>query len=117
MGFYSEIRNLTGTMLIHEKPFLMQGSGFAEGCAPSLLNTKYVNSGVGLRNPLDSGRLDFEACGDGITEFFSKGRRFTVTNLNIPANCLDQGPHCHPSGEFAYIIDGEILMVTCMEML
>jgi len=67
----------------------------------------FVNSGVGLSRALDPSKLDFEAVGDGFEEFFRQGPRFSPTFLSMPASCLAQGPHCHPGGEFSYVVEGE----------
>lgn len=68
---------------------------------------KFVNSGVGLDRDLDPSKLDFDAITDGFGDFFQQGPRIMPTMLAMPSNCLDQGPHCHPGGEFSYVVDGE----------
>ncbi len=68
---------------------------------------KFVNSGVGLARELDPSKLDFDAITDGFENFFHQGPRIMPTMLAMPSNCLDQGPHCHPGGEFSYVVDGE----------
>ena len=67
---------------------------------------RFVNSGVGLTRKLDPDQLDFETLGDGFEDFFRQGPRISPTMLSMPENCLDQGPHCHPGGEFSYVVDG-----------
>ena len=67
----------------------------------------FVNSGVGLSRVLDASKIDFDTAGEGFSEFFRQGPRILPTMLNLPANCLEQGPHCHPGGEFSYVVEGE----------
>ena len=67
----------------------------------------FVNSGVGLSDGLDPSKLDFRIAGEDFGDFFRQGGRFMPTMLNMPVGCLDQGPHCHPGGEFSYVVDGE----------
>ncbi len=81
--------------------------GFIENLEAKTGTERYFNSGIGLKRPLDKAQLDFDIAGEGVAEYFSVGRKFMPTHLNMPANCLTQGPHCHPGGEFAYVIDGE----------
>ena len=68
---------------------------------------RYLNSGIGLSGQLKKTQLAFEQAGEGADSFFQMGKRFNPTKLNMPPNCLDQGPHCHPGGEWAYVVDGE----------
>ena len=67
----------------------------------------FINSGVGLARDLDASKIDFDTLGDDFQDFFRQGPRIMPTMLNMPAKCLEQGPHCHPGGEFSYVVDGE----------
>lgn len=67
----------------------------------------FVNSGVGLDRVLDPSKIDFDAITDGFQNFFEQGPRIMPTMLAMPPQCLDQSPHCHPGGEFSYVVDGE----------
>jgi len=67
----------------------------------------FINSGLGLGRELDDDKLDFDAVGEGFEEFFGQGPRLKPTLLTMPAGCVDQGPHCHPGGEFSYVVRGE----------
>ncbi|MEK6839445.1 MAG: hypothetical protein AABX72_00755 [Nanoarchaeota archaeon] len=67
---------------------------------------KFLNSGVGLNRDLKVITLDYENAGQGVETFFQKGKKFDVYQLNIPTNCLNQGPHCHPGGEWAHVLKG-----------
>ena len=103
MGFIDNLTDITGTQEV---------DGVVQVIDRKIVgNPKYVNSGVGLRRELDRGKLDFEFLydpkGDSTPNYFRSGQRFNPTHLNMPANCLDQGPHSHPGGEFSYVIDGE----------
>ncbi len=68
---------------------------------------KFINSGVGLGKELDPETLDFDAVGEGFEGFFRQGPRIAPTLLTMPPGCLQQGPHCHPGGEFSYVVRGE----------
>ena len=81
--------------------------GFIENLEAKTGTERYFNSGIGLRRPLDTTTLGFDAAGEGVAEWFSLGKKFMPTHLNMPANCFTQGPHCHPGGEFAYVVEGE----------
>lgn len=82
---------------------------------------KYINSGVGFKKELNRGKLDFEFLynpkGDSAQDYFRQGEKFNPTHLNMPANCLDQGPHYHPVENLHMLLRVNILMVTWKEML
>ena len=103
MGFIENLTEVTGTQEVDGVVQLVD--------RVIVGRPKYVNSGVGLRRELDRGTLDFEFSynlgGDSAPDYFRQGQRFNPTHLNMPANCLDQGPHGHPGGEFSYVIEGE----------
>lgn len=80
---------------------------FLEGLLQITGSEDFINSGVGLSRPLDGAKIDFETAGEGFSEFFRQGPRILPTMLSMPANCLEQGPHCHPGGEFSYVVEGE----------
>lgn len=80
---------------------------FLDGFSQITGTERFVNSGVGLTRELDPAKIDFETLGDGFGEFFRQGSRIMPTMLSMPSNCLDQGPHCHPGGEFSYVVEGE----------
>ncbi len=80
---------------------------FIEGFSKITRTDTFVNSGVGLQRELDPSKIDFEAIGDGFEDFFHQGARLSPILLSMPENCLQQGPHCHPGGEFSYVVDGE----------
>ena len=80
---------------------------FLEGFSQITRTDTFVNSGVGLQRELDPSKIDFEAIGDGFEDFFHQGARLSPILLSMPENCLQQGPHCHPGGEFSYVVDGE----------
>ena len=103
MGFVENLGLVTGTEMIDGEVRLVLPRG-AEG---GIGLCKYVNSGIGLYRELSREKLDYQMAGEGVSEFLKQGRKFDVRKLNMPANCLDQGPHCHPGGEFAYVNEGE----------
>ena len=80
---------------------------FLDGFSQITGTDSFVNSGVGLRRELDPSKLDFEGIGEDFQDFFRQGPRIIPTMLAMPSNCLDQGPHCHPGGEFSYVVEGE----------
>ena len=101
MGFVEKLTDLTGSELVDGELSLIDRT--LAGVP------KFINSGVGLRKLLDRTRLSFETAFDPGEEndFFRQGRRFNPTHLVMPPNCLDQGPHFHPGGEFSYVVSGE----------
>jgi len=80
---------------------------FLEGFSKITRTDTFVNSGVGLEQKLDPSKLDFAVLGDSFQDFFRQGARISPTLLSMPKGCLQQGPHCHPGGEFSYVVDGE----------
>ena len=99
MGFIHTLAKVTGTQRRDAHVELINGATAAG-------EYRFFNSGVGLRQELDKAKLVFEAAGEGVGDFFKQGPKFNPTHLNLPANCLSQGPHGHPGGEFSYVIDG-----------
>jgi hypothetical protein len=80
---------------------------FIEGFSKITRTDTFVNSGVGLEQELDPSQLDFAVIGDSFQDFFRQGARISPTLLSMPKGCLQQGPHCHPGGEFSYVVEGE----------
>ena len=80
---------------------------FIEGFSKITRTDTFVNSGVGLEQELDPSQLDFAVIGDSFQDFFRQGARIRPTLLSMPKGCLQQGPHCHPGGEFSYVVEGE----------
>lgn len=81
--------------------------GFIENLEAKTGTKRFWNSGIGFNKELNVTALDFDAAGEGVAGYFSLGAKFMPTHLNMPENCLTQGPHCHPGGEFAYVVRGE----------
>ena len=80
---------------------------FLDGFSQITGTDKFVNSGVGLSRELDPSKIDFDGIGEDFQDFFRQGPRIVPTMLAMPSNCLEQGPHCHPGGEFSYVVEGE----------
>ena len=80
---------------------------FLDGLSQITGSDKFVNSGVGLSRELDPSKIDFDGIGEDFQDFFRQGPRIVPTMLAMPSNCLEQGPHCHPGGEFSYVVEGE----------
>ncbi len=80
---------------------------FLEGFSKITRTDTFVNSGVGLDQELDASKIDYAVIGDSFQDFFRQGARISPTLLSMPKDCLRQGPHCHPGGEFSYVVDGE----------
>ena len=102
MRFLEKLVDITGTQQSAQGIVLIEHG--VTGTA------KYINSGLWNHGELEKGKLDYrELFGkvDQPINFFRQGPRINLDVLNMPANCLDQGPHCHPGGEFAYIKSGE----------
>ena len=81
--------------------------GFADSLQQKTGTEKYVNSGIGVKKPLDRTKLDYNQVAAGFDGFFRPGPRIGVYHLYMPQNCLNMGPHMHPGGELAFVIDGE----------
>ena len=80
---------------------------FLDGFSQITGTDNFINSGVGLSRDLDPSKIDFDGIGEGFQDFFRQGPRIMPTMLAMPSDCLEQGPHCHPGGEFSYVVDGE----------
>ena len=80
---------------------------FLDGFSKITRTDTFVNSGVGLDQELDASKIDYAVIGDSFQDFFRQGARISPTLLSMPKDCLQQGPHCHPGGEFSYVVDGE----------
>jgi len=80
---------------------------FIDGLTQITGAENFVNSGVGLARELDPSKIDFDTFGENSQDFFRQGPRIMPTMLAMPPNCLVQGPHCHPGGEFSYVVEGE----------
>ena len=66
----------------------------------------YVNSGVVTSKELDWGTLDFQVVAHGFNDSLSISPKITATRLHMPARCDNLGPHVHPGGELAYVVNG-----------
>lgn len=99
MGFYDNLTHITGIEEVDGIARLIGETPFGQ--------IKFHNSGIGLWQLLDRSKLDYKMAGDESAGYFRQGKRFNPTILNMPVNCLDQVPHCHPGGEFAYVVQGE----------
>ncbi|RME56989.1 MAG: cupin domain-containing protein [Deltaproteobacteria bacterium] len=101
MGFLERLTDVTGSEIIDGEVVPIDRT--IDG------TPKFINSGVGLRSVLDRTRLSFETAFDAgeRTDFFRQGDRLNPTHLVMPPNCLSQGPHFHPGGEFSYVVSGE----------
>jgi len=76
----------------------------------NLEHLRYLNSGRWMGSIADTSKLAFDSileARENPEDFLKQGRRFNPTWLNMPANCLSMGPHCHPGGEFAYVVTGQ----------
>ncbi len=80
---------------------------FLEGFSKITRTDAFVNSGVGLEQELDPSKIDFAVIRDNFRDFFRQGARISPTLLTMPKGCVQQGPHCHPGGEFSYVVEGE----------
>ena len=80
---------------------------FLEGFSKITRSDTFLNSGVGLEQELDPSKIDFAVIGDSFQDFFRQGPRISPILLSMPKDCLQQGPHCHPGGEFSYVVEGE----------
>src|SRR3989344_1127708 len=69
-------------------------------------NDNYLNSGVRMSQVLNPSQLDFRTLASGFNEWTTASPRVTLTQLNMPKDCLNLGPHCHPGGELAVVTDG-----------
>ena len=99
MTFLESLHRVTGTETSDGSTALIAGEPKSE--------PKFINSGVGLGKELKDDELDFDTVGEGFSDFFQQGPRINPTLLNMPPDCLTQGPHCHPGGEFSYVVGGE----------
>ena len=66
----------------------------------------FTNSGVKRLQVLSQGLLDFRTIAFGFDEWAQAGPRVTLTQLNMPVNCVNLGPHCHPKGELSVVLEG-----------
>jgi hypothetical protein len=70
-------------------------------------SNQFFNSGVLDTSALSRDRLDFIDMGRDFPDIVKSGERINPTMLNMPPNSFNLPPHCHPSGEIAYVADGE----------
>ncbi len=72
---------------------------------------RFLNSGRMRLARLDENEFGyqplFDLRSDNPNHLFRPDEKFNPALLRMPRNYINQKPHCHKGGEFAYVIDGE----------